>query len=152
MPLHGQCHLIAVCGGKGGIGKSVFAANFAQALMLEMRTQVLLIDLDAQSCGDQNVILGLRPNRTIGEAAAFSGQLSASTLNTLTAVHPSGLHFLGAVKSTAEDPEVNPEGLRKVLERLSAFFPFIVIDIGSQLSAPQLAVLEQASCAAVVTS
>ena len=59
--------LIAVAGGKGGVGKSVFAANFACALLNELRTQVLLIDADSKSVGDQNVIMGLKPNKTIKE-------------------------------------------------------------------------------------
>ena len=73
MSISPQCHLIAVVGGKGGVGKSVFAANFAAALMLELRTQVLLIDADARSCGDQNVIMGLRPQKTLAEIANFTG-------------------------------------------------------------------------------
>ena len=58
-----KCHLIAVCGGKGGVGKSVFAANLAVALMSELKANTLLIDADARSCGDQNIILGLRPKK-----------------------------------------------------------------------------------------
>ena len=101
MAMNPNCHVIAIAGGKGGVGKSIFAANFAQALNLELRTSVLLIDLDAQSCGDQNVILGLRPVKTISELATLSGAISASTINTLVATHASGISFVGAVKILA---------------------------------------------------
>ena len=47
MAINPNCNLIAVVGGKGGVGKSVFAANFACALMTELRAQVLLIDADS---------------------------------------------------------------------------------------------------------
>src|SRR5437868_14645161 len=93
-----NCHIIAVSGGKGGVGKSVFAANFSQSLALELRARVLLIDLDSQSCGDQNIILGLRPNKIISEVATFSGQINSSTLSSIVAQHNSGIHFIGAVR------------------------------------------------------
>ena len=76
MALNPQCHVIAVSGGKGGVGKSMFAANFAIALMAELRQKVLLIDLDAQSCGDQNVILGVRPQKTISRENVRRGKTS----------------------------------------------------------------------------
>jgi pilus assembly protein CpaF len=146
-----NCHIIAVTGGKGGVGKSVFAANFAQALLLEMRTGVLLIDLDAQSCGDQNIILGLRPTKTISEVATYTGSINLQTAGGLVTQHSSGLHFIGAVRAPGENYEVNPDGLRKSLENLSNVYGFIVVDIGSQFTSAQLAVMESASCALVVT-
>ena len=56
--IHENCHLIGILGGKGGVGKSVFAANLAAAFVVEMRAKTLLIDLDAESAGDQNIITG----------------------------------------------------------------------------------------------
>src|ERR1700679_3496522 len=151
MAINQQCHIIAVSGGKGGVGKSIFAANFAQALLIEQRAKVLLIDLDAQSCGDQNVILGLRPIKTISEVATFSGQIASQTLSTLVTVHNSGLHFIGAVKTSGESYDVNVDGLRKSLEGLSNFYNFIIVDVGTQFLNPQIAIMENASCALVVT-
>ena len=37
MALNPNSHIIAISGGKGGVGKSVFAANFAQALYFKIR-------------------------------------------------------------------------------------------------------------------
>jgi pilus assembly protein CpaF len=146
-----QCHIIAISGGKGGVGKSVFAANFAQALILELRARVLLIDMDAQSCGDQNIILGLRPNKTISEVATFNGQITATTINTLITPHASGLHFIGAVRSPGDSYDVNTEGLKKALEGLSNLYNFIIVDVGTAFLTPQLTVMEYASCSLVIT-
>src|SRR4051794_14537347 len=108
MAISSQCHLIAVVGGKGGVGKSVFAANFAAALMLELRTQVLLIDADAKSCGDQNVILGVRPQKTLAEISLFHGSLNLQTIPQLATMHSSGLAYLPAVRGPEETLSVNP--------------------------------------------
>ena len=72
--------IITVANQKGGVGKSVFAANFAAALMMELRAPVLLMDADAKSCGDQNIILGVRPNKTAAEVAQFQGSLNPQAI------------------------------------------------------------------------
>jgi pilus assembly protein CpaF len=151
LAINQQCHVIAISGGKGGVGKSVFAANFAISLILELRAKVLLIDLDSQSCGDQNVILGLRPIKTISEVATFGGQIATTTLPTLVTQHASGLHFIGAVKAPSDNYEVNVDGLKKSLDGLSNFYNFIIVDIGTQLTNAQLAIIEASSCALLVT-
>ena len=46
-------HVIAVVGGKGGVGKSVFAANLAIAYLQEFKQRPLILDLDLSSLGDQ---------------------------------------------------------------------------------------------------
>lgn len=146
------CHLIAVLGGKGGVGKSVFAANFATALMLELRSQVLLIDADGKSAGDQNVILGIRPQKTIGEIAQFQGALSPQALPQLVTAHPSGLAYIGAVRGPEEMFKVSAETFLKPLEFLSRHYKYIVVDLGNDLQAFQLMMLQEATVAMLVTA
>src|ERR1043165_4480785 len=145
MSINSQCHLIAVVGGKGGVGKSVFAANFAAALMLELRTQVLLIDADARSCGDQNVILGVRPVKTISEIAQFQGSLNPQIIPQLATMHPSGLAYLPAVRGAEETLHVNIELFMTKLEFFSRNFNFIVADLGNDLKDSQHALLQHAT-------
>jgi len=151
MPINPSCNLIGVLGGKGGVGKSVFAANFAAALMLELRTQVLLIDADQKSCGDQNVILGLRPVKTLSEVAAFTGSLNPQALAQLVTPHSSGLGFIGAVRGPEEVLKVNAESFLKQLEFLSRTYKFIVVDLGNDLGPLQHALLQEATAGIIVT-
>ncbi len=151
MVISPSCNLIAVIGGKGGVGKSVFAANFAATLMLELRTQVLLIDADAKSCGDQNVILGIRPNKTVSEVANFTGSLNPQALTQLITNHPSGLGFIGAVRGPEETLKVNPDSFLKQLEFLSRSYKFIVVDLGNDLQPLQHALLQEATAAIIIT-
>ncbi|MFN7455329.1 MAG: ATPase, T2SS/T4P/T4SS family [Pseudobdellovibrionaceae bacterium] len=151
MVIHQQCHLIAVMGGKGGVGKSVFAANFAASLMLELKSPVLLIDADSRSCGDQNVILGLRPTKTISEVALFPGALSPQALPQIVTQHPSGLAYIGAVRGPEETLSVNSELFLKQLEFLSRNYKYIVVDLGNDLGDFQKVLLNQATALMVVT-
>ncbi len=151
MAINANSHIIAISGGKGGVGKSVFAANFAQALLLEFRGRVLLIDLDAQSCGDQNIILGTKPNKIISEVATTNSQIVSNTISTLVAQHATGISYIGAVRNSGDNFDVDVTGLNRALEGLSNLFNFIVVDIGTQFLGPQLTILENASCMLTLT-
>lgn len=151
MILSPACNVIAVGGGKGGVGKSVFAANFAMALMVELKTQVLLIDADAKSCGDQNVILGIRPQKTLSEVAQFQGSLSPQSIPQMVTVHPSGLSYIGAVRGPDESLKVNPEALMKPLEFLSRHFKYIVIDVGTDYGPLQAQLIQEATALMILT-
>lgn len=152
MALNPNCNLIAVVGGKGGVGKSIFAANFSIALMSELRTQVLLIDGDSKSIGDQNVIMGLKPVKTLKELATMSSSVNAQNMNTLLTMHPSGLAYLGAVRGPEETLNIHPDLALKQLEFFSRQFKFIVVDIGNDLGPLQMAVLQEATAIMIITT
>lgn len=152
MAIHENCHLICVMGGKGGVGKSVFAANLACTLMLEMRAKTLLIDLDARSCGDQNVITGLRPQKTAGDLANLKVSINAQNIGTIVAQHASGLHFLGAVQTPDQVLDATPDLFRKQLFVLSQNYKFIVVDLGSDITSLQLGMIEDSSSVIFVTT
>ncbi|MBX3040417.1 MAG: Flp pilus assembly complex ATPase component TadA [Bdellovibrionaceae bacterium] len=152
MALNPNCTVIGVLGGKGGVGKSVFAANFACALMTELRSQVLLIDADSKSVGDQNVITGLKPTKTLRELASFQGSLSAVPINQLVTVHPSGLSFLGAVRGPEERLEIRPDLVIGLLEYMSRQYKYIVVDLGNDLGPLQHAILMEATAGMIVAT
>ncbi|MGZ3746001.1 MAG: ATPase, T2SS/T4P/T4SS family [Pseudobdellovibrionaceae bacterium] len=152
MALNPGCNLIAVVGGKGGVGKSVFAANFACALMTELRTQVLLIDGDSKSAGDQNVILGLKPNKTLKELATMTSSVNTQNMNSLLTMHSSGLAYVGAVRGPEETLNIGPDLALKQLEFFSRQFKFIIVDIGNDLGPLQMALLQESKAITIVTT
>lgn len=152
MALNPNCALIGVLGGKGGVGKSLFAANFALALMTELRTQVLLIDGDSKTIGDQNVLLGLKPTKTLKEIVNLNMGLASQPLNQLVTMHASGLAYIGAVRGPEEKLDVNPEGVMRQMEFFSRQFKFIVVDLGNDVGPLQNAFLLEATAAFIVTT
>ncbi len=152
MSIHANCHFITVIGGKGGVGKSVFAANLAFALMSELRAKVLLIDLDARSCGDQNIITGLRPKKTVAEFTNYTGVITAQSLESLITAHPSGLHYIGAVTSSDQSLAA-PIGLfKKQISTVSQYYNFIVADCGNEINDLQTAALEEGNVIMTLTT
>ena len=150
MSLNPKCHLIAVAGGKGGVGKSVLSANLAFALQKEMKTPVLLMDLDSKSCGDQSVIIGLRPKKTVVDMARFSGVVTEQNIKTFLSYHKTGLAYLGAVTGPEQSLSGDPATFGKQLYGFSQNFSYIVVDVGCFLSPLQFSVMELASAILVV--
>lgn len=152
MAINPQCNLIAVIGGKGGVGKSVFAANLTAALTLELRTQVLLIDCDSRSVGDQNIITGIKPLKTLRELANSTQSLNATPLQQIVSQHPSGFSYLGAVRGPEEILSVPVDNLTKLLEFFGRSYRFIVVDLGNDIGPMQSAVLQEATAITIVAT
>lgn len=145
MAISNNTHLIAVVGGKGGVGKSVFAANLAFAFLKEMRARTLLLDLDAKTCGDQNILTGLRPQKTIEEVSQFTGSISQQSLKSIVTQHQSGLAYIGAVHGPDQQLSANPMAVKKALQPLSQFYQYVVADLGCDLGDLQMSIIEEAS-------
>ena len=153
MAVNPNSHIIAIAGGKGGVGKSVFSANLALAFLMEMRAPTLLIDLDSQSCGDQNVILGIREPKTMQDLCSFNGSLTQTTLPSVVSTHPgTNLAYVAAVRSRDEMLTVSPELAVKQIESLSNIYKFIIVDMGNNLSALQMSILEKSTALLIVTT
>ncbi len=152
MSLNPQSNLIAIIGGKGGVGKSVLSANLVTAITKELKQRSLLIDLDQNSCGDQNIITGLRPTKTLNDIVTGSAVITQKNLEQFLVPHASGFHYLGS--STGQAAQLNFSGtmLKSPIENLSSHFPFIVADLGSQIGDVQAAYLEMAHLVLVVTT
>ncbi len=151
MAINSNCHVIGVIGGKGGVGKSIFAANLAVAFNLEMKVPALIMDLDSLSCGDQNIILGVRDPKTISELSNFSSSITQANLAAAVSVLPSGIHFVGAVKTRGETAKYSAEGLLRQIETLSNFYRFIILDLGNQVGPLQSQAIEVCTVLLAVT-
>ncbi len=152
MAIHESSNLIVVMGGKGGVGKSVFAANLAFAFLKEMKAKTLLIDCDPKSCGDQNFITGIRPLKTIMDVASFAGAITEQSIQTLVTQHQSGLGYIGAVLGPDQVFNVQPDLLRKNISSVSQHYRYIIMDLGNDIGPVQTAMIEDATAILLVTT
>lgn len=152
MAVNPNSHIIAVAGGKGGVGKSVFSANLSFAFLLEMRQPTILIDLDSRSCGDQCFIVGLKDAKTIGDLVAYQGAVTPQSVASLVSAHnPTGLGFLTGVRTREETLNVPVDIALRQIEALSNMYRYLVIDIGNDLGPLQMSVIERATTVILVT-
>lgn len=144
--------MIGVMGSKGGVGKSVFAANFAIAVQSELKAKTLLIDLDNKTCGDQNIILGLRPEKNISDLCNHKSALTPIAFKTYVTTHTSGIDYLAAVTDPSVNVNIDEDQFLKSLQTFSQFYKFIIVDLGNQFSSLQYKILDDVSSGLIVTT
>ena len=145
-------HIITVIGGKGGVGKSVFAANLAFAFSSERRTKTLLVDFDQKSCGDQILITGMRSKKNVKALSDFSGVVDPKSINTIVTSHKAGVSFIEMSTDSIEATQVNVEGIGKSLKSFKNLYPITIIDGGSELTDLTLKALEFSTMVFLVTA
>lgn len=145
-------YIIGVIGGKGGVGKSVFTANLALSAQKELRTPCLLIDLDNKSCGDQNIILGLKPLKTVSEFMGYKGVISQTSLKSLLSQHSSGLAYLAAVKSPEQSLSGDPRLFSQQLMSLEQNYKYTFLDLGCEIGELQAEALSRVSVLLVLVT
>jgi pilus assembly protein CpaE len=117
---------LTVLSTKGGVGKSVVACNLAVALS-KLGNSVALVDLDLRS-GDVGIMLQLKPERTIADAAIESDHLDAEMLRGFLAEHSSGASVLLAPANPDDANVVTSPRLNRILDLLGEMFEYLVFD------------------------
>lgn len=135
-------HIITIIGGKGGVGKSQFAANLAFAFASETRQKTLLLDFDQKASGDQNIITGIKGRKTVKDLSEFKGAVDPNSMQQMISAHPSGVHYIGMPNDSVASQSIDPQSLGKVLKALPNMYPITIIDGGSELNSLALKALE----------
>ncbi|MEB3221645.1 MAG: P-loop NTPase, partial [Candidatus Sericytochromatia bacterium] len=114
--------IVTVIGAKGGVGRSVVAANVAVATAVRQRTPVALLDLDWLAGGSLASVLDLEPlTRHWGHWVAGD-----AALEQLMASHPSGVSLLGA--PPPGEAVIPMDQLIRLMYELGERFEDVVID------------------------
>ncbi|MBC77435.1 MAG: pilus assembly protein TadA [Halobacteriovoraceae bacterium] len=145
-------HIISIVGGKGGVGKSQFAANLAFAFASENRQKALLLDFDQKACGDQGLITGIKSKKTVKELSEFSGAIDPKSINMFIGMHKAGVHYIGMPSDRTAADQVNPEGLGKFLKAVTSLYAVTIIDVGSELNELALKALEYSTMINIVVT
>ncbi len=147
-----RSHTISVYGPKGGVGKTIFAINFAHALARQTRSRVLLLDLDPHDCGDVALLLGSQIKVSIADLAPQAHKLTSTALEKEIFRHPDGLSILPAVRNLRQLSSIAPDKLEQLLTVCRDTFDFIVVDCGSDLHPIPLKAFEISSLVLFITT
>lgn len=143
--------IIAVYSPKGGVGRSVIAANLAIALRRETEKRVILVDANLQS-GDQHVILNISTTNSIDDLRE-AGSLDRELLEGVVATHDAS--HIGVLRAPValESAELfTADAMKAILVELREHFDYVVIDADTTFSEATLTVLEMADLILLVTT
>lgn len=122
--------VIAVSGGKGGVGKSNISVNLSIALA-ELRRRVVLLDADL-GLANVDVLLGLKATHTLADVLA-----GTHALRDVLVTGPSGLKIVPAssgVQHMASLSSPEHAGLINAFNELSDQVDILVIDTAAGIS------------------
>jgi flagellar biosynthesis protein FlhG len=122
--------VIAITGGKGGVGKTSIAVNLATALAALSR-RVVLLDGDL-GLANADVFLGLSPRYTL--AHVLSGE---RTLDEIMVAAPQGFQLIPAAAGAADMAQLSATehlGLVQAFSALAARLDILIIDTAAGLS------------------
>jgi len=146
-------HVIAVVGGKGGVGKSVFTANLALAWLQNFRQRPLIVDLDLNSLGDQNIILGQNPPKSIVDVSRMPpGPVDPKTLAPFMLNAPQGYSFIASPRDAILARDIDADGVSRFLKAVPSVFNVTFVDCGNGLDPLAMRVFEYATAIFVVTT
>jgi pilus assembly protein CpaE len=135
--------LICVLGPKGGIGKTLTAANLSVA-MAGSGKRVALVDLDLQF-GDLGLALGLQPERTIYDLATAGGSLDVAKVSDYLVSHDSGVRVLLAPVRPDQAGVIGVEFLRDLYAILRRGYDYVVVDTAPGFTPEVIATIDASS-------
>jgi pilus assembly protein CpaE len=136
--------VIVVLSPKGGSGKTMLTTNLGVALAASQLGQTAVVDLDCVF-GDVASVLGLVPERTLGQLASVPGFDSTMLKVFLTRHERSGLYVLPGSGRPEEGEAVTDEVAGRILDLLAKDFPFVVVDTAAGLDERALAAIDHAT-------
>jgi flagellar biosynthesis protein FlhG len=140
--------VVCVASGKGGVGKSVLAANLAVA-RASRGEKVLLVDFDA-GLANLHLLLGLAPAHDLGHVLDGSVDARAAVVE-----GPAGMRLLsgGVGRHTLANPTRRElDRLFLALQPLEQDYDLLVVDHGAGIAYSTVAHLAAASTLLLVTS
>jgi pilus assembly protein CpaE len=118
--------MLTVFSTKGGVGKSLMAANIAVSLADE-GSSVCIVDLDVNN-GDIAIMLQLTPMRTLNDLAAFHGEIDTDAIETLVTPYSKKLGIVAAPVHLDSPDQATNEDIGKLLDLLVRVYDYVVVD------------------------
>jgi pilus assembly protein CpaE len=140
--------IVAITGGRGGVGATTLAVNAAWLLAYELKRRVALIDLDLHA-GAACVQLGVEPGG-LADALSNHARLDSLFLERTMVRHGSRLSVLSEETALTKDIAVPLEALDGLLKALADDYHFILIDLPRSFGVLHAHVFNQARARVIV--
>ncbi|HSW46086.1 MAG TPA: MinD/ParA family protein [Phycisphaerae bacterium] len=141
-------HVVAVVSGKGGVGKTMIAANLAIALAAREH-RVVLLDMD-MGLANADIVLGVEPSCNWSDVLSGRG-----TLDDVLCPAPGGIDFVpgcSGIARAANLSEFERHQLLAAMREIEQRYDVLVLDCGAGISRNVLGLASSADTVLVVTT
>jgi len=142
--------VVTLFSAKGGVGKTVIAANLAVALRRITDQRIILMDGNLQF-GDLGKVLNLTSNKTIHNAMPFITTLDSEFLQGILVPYSTGVSVLLPPSHPAAAEAISVEFLQKIIWHLKSLADYLIIDTPVSYDAKTLALMDASDIILVLT-
>jgi flagellar biosynthesis protein FlhG len=143
-----QPKIVAIGGGKGGVGKSLVAANVG-IFLATLGKRVVLVD-GSFGAPNLHIFAGVpRPSRSLSEALAANGPALADLA---VATHVPGVKLIAGFNDPPWVAEPGPAFVRMISDQLRQLpADWVVVDLGPGLASPTLELFLEADISILIS-
>jgi pilus assembly protein CpaE len=135
--------ILSFYSGKGGSGRTLIASSVAQTLKLESTAEVILIDLNTQYGGIENVF-SIESNRSLADLMPVVEELNESHIrNVAETQQDSKLEILISPCDAEVAELIGEEFIAKLIRTCRRSFDYVLIDLPSHMNAQVVTALEE---------
>jgi flagellar biosynthesis protein FlhG len=130
--------VVAIGGGKGGVGKSLVSANVG-IFLATLGKRVVLVD-GSFGAPNLHIFTGVqRPSRSLYEALPGGPRAPVPLADLAVATHVPGVRLIGGVYDPAAVANVSHDAARELAQQMRTLpADWVVIDLGPGITAPTL--------------
>ncbi|MDD5166736.1 MAG: ATPase, T2SS/T4P/T4SS family [Candidatus Omnitrophica bacterium] len=145
---------IVIFSTKGGVGKTLIAANLAVSLAHYQGKRVCLVDLETQAVGDMARMLDLKPQKAIVDLMQLiKKQPQGIKKEDFVVKSPTAkVDFLPGILRPQQVSHLEPSKIKDIVAFLDKDYDYIVIDAGKSFSEVFVATLNQANLILLVVT
>jgi septum site-determining protein MinD len=143
--------MIAIAGGKDGVGKTTFAFHLAYNFFKIKNQKVLIVDADVGNMGDLLTLVNARQSKTLFEFVQQSSRMDPKLTEQWIARHPLGVSVLGAAPMLTDFHNLDDAALVSSLKLLSRSYDLVIVDVGRDINPLSFRVFENSELIFVVT-
>lgn len=135
--------IISIYSNKGGIGKTTIATNLALEISRITGEKVALIDLNLQ-LGDISTFLNLNPTFDVAYFIKnLTDKKEENFINAFEKYQDTNLYILSDPNYIEQSESITPQEIEKLFSILKKVFPYIVIDMSSNIDPNTLKILDK---------
>lgn len=134
--------IIAVYSNKGGIGKTTVAVNLAAEIARTTGDKTALVDLNLQ-LGDVSTFLNLNPTFDVSYVINnLMDKKEDALIKAFEQYKSTNLYVLSDPNYIEQSECITPQKIEKLFSALKKVFPFIVVDLSSNIDENSLKILD----------